>query len=487
MHRIFAEALPMDYEYTPSTGGSASFTALMLVCVVVLLLLTTMIVIFSRYRKCPSDKVLVIYGKVGAGQDGASRSSRCIHGGAAFIWPVIQAYEYMDLTPISISVDLRNALSKQHIRVDVPSRFTVGISTENGVMQNAAERLLGMKTDEIRQVAEDIIFGQMRLIIATMDIEEINADRDKFLEAVSTNVETELKKIGLRLINVNVTDITDESGYIEALGQEAAAQAINTAKVSVAEAERSGAIGSAEAEREKRIRVSQSNSAAVAGENEAKVQIAESEALRREKEAEALKRATAAENIQAARAREESYGAEQAAEIARANLEQARLEADVLVKAQIKKKELELQAEAEAEQIRRKAKGEADATLLKMQAEADGLREILMKQAEGFAEIVRSAGGQSDDAIRLMLADKMEELTRIQVDAIKNLKIDKITVWDGGAQTPDGKGTTANFVSGLMKSIPPMNEMFNMAGMQLPEYLGKPVEEKKDDKSEEAK
>ncbi len=453
-----------------------AFTTLVLVCVVVLLIMTTIIVIFSRYRKCPSDKVLVIYGKVGSGQDGSSRSSKCIHGGAAFIWPVIQAYDYMDLSPMSISVDLRNALSKQHIRVDVPSRFTVGISTENGIMQNAAERLLGMKTDEIRQVAEDIIFGQMRLIIATMDIEEINADRDKFLEAVSSNVETELKKIGLRLINVNVTDITDESGYIEALGKEAAAQAINTAKVSVAEAERSGAIGSAEAEREKRIRVSKSNSDAVAGENEAKVQVAESEALRREKEAEALKRATAAEKIQAAKAREEAYGAEQAAEVARAHLEQARMEADILVKAQIQKKELELQAEAEAEQIRRKAKGEADATLMKMQAEADGMRAILMKQAEGFAEIVRSAGGASDDAIRLMLADKMEELTRIQVDAIKNLKIDKITVWDGGAQSADGKGTTANFVSGLMKSIPPMNEMFNMAGMQLPEFLGKPVD-----------
>ncbi len=457
-------------------AAGPAFTSLVLVCVIVLLVLTTIIVIFSRYRKCPSDKVLVIYGKVGSGQDGSSRSSKCIHGGAAFIWPVIQAYEYMDLSPMSISVDLRNALSKQHIRVDVPSRFTVGISTENGVMQNAAERLLGMKTDEIRQVAEDIIFGQMRLIIATMDIEEINADRDKFLEAVSSNVETELKKIGLRLINVNVTDITDESGYIEALGQEAAAQAINTAKVSVAEADRSGAIGSAEAEKEKRIRVSQSNSAAVAGENEAKVQIAESEATRREREAEALKRATAAEKIQAAKAREEAYGAEQAAEIARAHLEQARMEADVLVKAQIQKKELELQAEAEAEQIRRKAKGEADATLMRMQAEADGMRAILMKQAEGFAEIVRSAGGASDDAIRLMLADKMEELTRIQVDAIKNLKIDKITVWDGGAQSADGKGTTANFVSGLMKSIPPMNEMFNMAGMQLPEFLGKPVD-----------
>lgn len=452
--------------------GGINIGVMFLVCVIALIVLTTMIVILSRYRKCPSDKVLVIYGKVGNAQDGSQRSAKCIHGGAAFIWPVVQAYEYLDLTPMSISVDLRNALSKQNIRVDVPSRFTVGISTENGVMQNAAERLLGMKIDAIRQVAEDIIFGQMRLIIATMDIEEINSDRDKFLEAVSSNVETELKKIGLRLINVNVTDITDESGYIQALGQEAAAKAINDAKISVAEAERSGAIGSAEAEKEMRINVSQSNSEAVTGENNAKAVIAESDATRREREAEALKRATAAENIAAAKAQEESYGAQRQAEVARARLEQAKLEADVLVKTEIEKKKVELEAEAEAEKIRRRARGEADATLLKMQAEADGLKEILLKQAEGFAEIVRSAGGEADDAIRLMLADKMEELTRIQVDAVKNLKIDRVTVWDGGAKSADGKNATADFISGLMKSIPPMNEMFDMAGMQLPKYLG---------------
>lgn len=465
----------MMYNTAPSPGGM-NIGALFLVCVIVLIVLTTMIVILSRYRKCPSDKVLVIYGKVGNSQDGSQRSAKCIHGGAAFIWPVVQAYEYLDLTPMSISVDLRNALSKQNIRVDVPSRFTVGISTENGVMQNAAERLLGMKTDEIKQVAEDIIFGQMRLIIATMDIEEINADRDKFLEAVSSNVETELKKIGLRLINVNVTDITDESGYIQALGQEAAAKAINDAKISVAEADRSGAIGSAEAEKEMRISVSQSNSEAISGENEAKAKIAESDAMRREREAEALKRATAAENIAAAKAQEESYGAQKEAEIARAHLEQATLEADVLVKTEIEKKKVELEAEAEAEKIRRRAKGEADATLLKMQAEADGMKQILLKQAEGFAEIVRSAGGEADDAIRLMIADKLEELTRIQVDAIKNLKIDKVTVWDSGTKGQDGKNTTADFVSGLMKSIPPMNEIFDMAGMQLPKYLGEAKE-----------
>ncbi len=457
------------------TGMSSS--VLLLTCVIVLLVLTTLIVILSRYRKCPSDKILVIYGKVGTAQDGSQRSAKCIHGGAAFIWPVIQAYEYLDLTPMTIQVDLRNALSKQNIRVDVPSRFTVGISTETGVMQNAAERLLGIKIDEIKQIAEDIIFGQMRLIIATMDIEEINSDRDKFLEAVSSNVETELKKIGLRLINVNVTDITDESGYINALGQEAAAKAINDAKISVADANRVGAIGSAEADRDMRISVSKSDSEAITGENEAKARIAESDATRREKEAEAQKRAIAAENIAKAKAQEESYEAQKAAEEARAHYEQAKLEADVIIKTEIEKKKLELEAEAQAEQVRRLAKGEADATLLRMQAEADGAKEILMKQAEGFRELVHSAGGEANDAIRLMIADKLEEITRIQVEAIKNLQIDKITVWDSGAKSENGKGTTADFISGLYKSVPPLTELFDMAGMQLPEYLGKPKED----------
>lgn len=461
-----------------SANGSISPAVVGLICVVSVIIFTMIIVVISRYKKCPSDKIMVIYGKVGTNKDGSQRSAKCIHGGASFVWPVIQAYEYLDLTPLSLSVDLTNALSHQNIRVDVPSRFTVGISTEVGVMQNAAERLLGLKLVEIQELAKDIIFGQLRLVVATMDIEEINTDRDKFLEAVSGNVETELKKIGLRLINVNVTDISDESGYIAALGKEAAAKAINDAKISVAAAERDGSIGAAEAEREQRIRVSKSNSEAITGENEAKVKIAESEAIRREHEAEALKRATAAENIQAAKAQEESYAAQKAAELARAELEKAKLEADVIVKAEIRKKELELQADAQAEQVRRQARGEADAILMKMRAEADGMREMLTKQAEGFDQLVKASGGNADDAVRYMIADKLEQLTKIQVEAISNLKIDKITVWDSnGAGSADGKTTTANFLSGMMKSIPPMNEMFNMAGMQLPEYLGKQKEQ----------
>lgn len=448
-----------------------SIFGMILVCVIVLIVFSLLVFIIKRYKKCPSDRVMVIYGKVGSNKDGTTRSAKCIHGGAAFIWPVIQAYEFLDLTPLSISVDLENALSRQNIRINVPSRFTVGVSTEPGVMQNAAERLLGLKLAEIQELAKDIIFGQLRLVIATMDIEEINTDRDKFLEAVSRNVEGELKKIGLRLINVNVTDISDESGYIDALGKEAAAKAINDAKKNVAERDRDGSIGEANARKDQRVQVAQADATAIQGENAAKVEVAMSNAQRREKEAEATRIATAAEKIAAAQALEEAYAAEQKAEEARAQREKATQEADVIVRTEIDKRRMELEAEAEAEQIRRKARGEADAILAKMQAEAQGAQEILLKQADGLRQIVSAAGGDADSAVRLMLADKMEELMRIQVDAVKNIKIDKVTVWDGG-EGRDGKTATAGFVSGLMKSIPPMNEMFDMAGMQLPQFLG---------------
>ena len=299
------------------------------------------------------------------------------------MWPVIEDYAYLSLIPISIDANLTNALSRQNIRVDVPSRFTVGISTDPEYMTAAAERLLGLTPAQIQELARDILFGQLRLVIATMSIEELNNDRDKFLENISANVEVELKKIGLRLINVNVTDIKDESGYIEALGREAAARAINEAKVRVAEQEKVGEIGKAEAVRETRIRTAEANAQAVKGENEAKVEIANSEAYRREREAEAQRKASAAEKVQQARALEEAYAAERDAELARAERERSTELANVIIPQEIEKQRLIIAAEAEAEQKRVNAKGEADAIYAKMEAEAKGLYELLTKQAEG--------------------------------------------------------------------------------------------------------
>jgi flotillin len=499
-----------------------SVFAVPLAMIVVLFVFVVLVTFFRRYKRCPSDRILVVYGKVGGG------SARCIHGGAAFIWPVFQDYAFMDLTPISIEVNLTNALSKQNIRVDVPSRFTVGISTETGVMENAAERLLGLARQDIYALAHDIIVGQMRLVVAMMDIEEINTNRDKFLSNVSHNVETELKKIGLKLINVNFTDIRDESGYISALGKEAAAKAINEAKIRVADQERLGDIGKTEAEKERdikvaemvrdrdtqvavtikdkevliagakrdeqigkveaerdtRIKSAEANALAVKGENQSKIAIANSDSERREREAEALKKATAAEKVQSARALEEAYLAEQKAEQARAERERATQNASIVVAAEIQKQKAIIEAQAEAEKVRERAKGEADAIFLKKQAEAKGIFEILTKQADGLKQIVNAAGNNSKDAAMLIIADKLPDLVRLQTEAIKNIQIDKVTVWEGG-NGKDGKTSTANFISGLYQSVPPLQDVFKMAGLELPSYLGKADERKSGEESTE--
>lgn len=484
-------------------------TPIIIIVVAAVVIFVTISALISRYKRCPSDKILVIYGRTGG------TSAKCVHGGGAFIWPVIQDYAFLDLKPLSIDANLTNALSRQNIRVDVPCRFTIAISTEADSMNTAAERLLGLSSEQIQELAKDILFGQLRLVIATMTIEEINSDRDKFLENISKNVDSELKKIGLKLINVNVTDIKDESGYIEALGKEAAAKAINEAKISVAEQEKIGetgkamadrekdtqiaethrdrdvkiaitikdkeisiasaakdeAIGKAEAQRDTRIKTSEANALAIKGENEAKIAIANSEALRREKEAEALRIAISAEKVQQAKALEESYVAEQKAETARSERERSTQIANIIIPAEIAKQTLIIQAQADAERIRENARGEADAIFAKMEAEAKGLYEILTKQAEGYKQVVAAAGGDPTKAFQLLLIEKLPELVRTQVEAVKNIKIDKITVWDSGNGSDNGNSSTANFVSGMMKTVPPLNDLFNMAGLNLPTYL----------------
>lgn len=484
-------------------------TPVYMIAILVVVAFITISAIISRYKRCPSDKILVVYGRTGGS------SAKCIHGGGAFIWPVIQDYAYLDLKPISIEANLTNALSRQNIRVDVPCRFTIAISTEPDSMNNAAERLLGLSPEQIQELSKDILFGQLRLVIATMTIEEINSDRDKFLDNISKNVDTELKKIGLKLINVNVTDIKDESGYIEALGKEAAAKAINEAKISVAEQEKIGetgkaladrerdtqiaethrdrdvkiaitqkdkeisiasavkdeAIGKAEAARDTRVKTSEANAVAIKGENEAKIAIANSEALRREKEAESLRIAITAEKVQQAKALEEAYLAEQKAELARSERERSTQIANIVIPAEIAKQRAIIEAQAEAERIREKAKGEADAIFAKMEAEAKGLLEILTKQADGYNQVVQAAGGDPTKAFQLLLIEKLPELVKTQVEAVKNIKIDKITVWDSGNSSENGQSSTANFVSGMMKTVPPLNDLFNMAGLNLPTYL----------------
>ena len=442
-----------------------------------LLFLVAIVIFFAqRYKRCPPDKVMVVYGRTDKG-----KASRTIHGGAALVWPLIQDYAFLSLNPITINIDLRNALSLQNIRINVPSTFTIGVSTESHIMANAAERLLGLKQPEIEEMAKEIIFGQLRLTVASLTIEQINQDRDAFLELTRTNVDTELQKIGLYLINVNLVDITDESDYIESIGKKAAATAVENARVDVANAERDGAVGAAKADRareievaenlaeaekgrktaeaDQRVYVGQQEALAISGENAAKAEVAQSDADLAEAEAAAKQRADIA-----------TAQSQAAIERARYTEEEERLRASDIVREQIQKQQIEIAAEAEAERQRRVARGEADAILARYEAEAAGVKKVLEAKATGYEGLVTSTGGDAKAAATLLMVEKIDQMVAAQVEAIRNLKIDSITVWDSGG---DGDGSsTSNFISNLVKSLPPLHDIASNAGVDLPEYLG---------------
>lgn len=535
---------------------SAELLWLLVIIAFSVIVLSLIMYLASRYKRCSSDQILVIYGKVGKNQ-----SADCVHGGGRLVWPLIQDYAYMSLTPMTITIPLENALSMQNIRINVPSTFTVGISTEPAIMNVAAERLLRLSPHQIEEMAKEIIFGQLRLTVASLTIEQINQDRESFLESIRKNVEPELNKIGLFLINVNITDITDSSTYIESIGKKAAAEAINAAKVDVAEQEKIGAIGEAQANREQTIKVAeniaeadkgkkkaeadrrvfvqQQEAQAIKGEKQAVaeqrifVQQQEAEAVKGEKKAVAEQRifvqqqeAEAVKGEKKAVAEQRIYVQEQEAlavsgenkakadiadadallaikkaealqkgEVARRQAEveiqkaqylaeQQRLNAEVIVNQEIDKRKIEINAEAQAEKYRREAKGQADAVLARYEAEAKGVRQVLESKAAGYLSLVKSCNGDAKSAATLLMIEKLEEIVGRQVEAIKNLKIDKITVWDTGGGDKGGS-STANFLSGMIKALPPLQDIAGMAGVQLPEYLGKMTEGKEETRSAE--
>ncbi len=463
---------------------------LILIIIIAVAIVGTFLAMVSRYRRCPSNKILVIYGKTKSG------AAKCIHGGAAFVWPLIQDFAYLDLEPFVVPIDLTNALSQENIRVTVPTSVTAAISNTKGIMQNAAVRLLGLSRKEIEDQAQDIILGQMRAVIATMEIEEINRDRQAFLAKVNDAVSGELEKIGLYLINVNIRDIEDESGYIVALGRRAAAEAINQALIDVAEQEKLGQTGVAIRERDKRVAVAaataeaeigeatadkdrRSKSAgldaeAALGETEARAKKASYEANQQVAEQEARNRSESAAREADGSIRVAQEIAEKKAEDARAEREAARLRASIVVPAEADKERVLIAADASKEQTIRIAQGEAEAKLAKMKAEGAGVQAILDGKAQGYEALVNACQTASQ-AASLLLIEKLQEIAGIQAQAIQDLPIEKIIVWDGGGK----EGGLSGLGGRLMGALPPMHELAKQVGLELPDYLGKMQEEEK--------
>lgn len=423
-----------------------------------LFLFSTLIFLAKLYRRCASNKILVVFGRMGG-----SKTVQCYHGGGTFVWPLIQGCAFLDLTPRNIHIPLKGALSHQNIRVNVPSTFTVAVGVTPDIMNNAAVRLLDLDNKGIESMATEIIIGQLRLTVASLRIEEINQDRERFLESIKKNIEPELHKIGLTLLNVNITDITDESEYIESIGKKASATAVNQAKVDVAEQEKQGDIGKALAEKDRRVSVASYDADAVLGENNSKAQIALTNATLAEKEAEAARRSQVARQ-----------NAEAEIQRARALAQAQFLEAEQIIPQEIRKKKILIDAEAEAQSRVQIAKGEAEAILAIKQAEAEGIQKLLDAKAKGYKQLVEACGADAKSASTMLLIEKLEEIVRMQTEAIKNIKIDKITVWDSGNGGDPKKGSsTSNFLNQLIKSLPALHDVASMAGLELPEYLGK--------------
>lgn len=449
-----------------------------LVVVPVLIVVAAILFLANQYKRCPSNRIIVVYGKTGG-----NKTAKCVHGGGTFIIPLIQDFGVLSLEPMTTDIDLKGALSKGNIRVAVPSTFTFGISTHENIMINAAERLLGLSKNDIIIQASDIILGQLRLAIATLTIEEINQDREKFLEQINANVNTELNKIGLEIINVNIKDITDESGYIDAIGKKAAAEAINKAKVEVAQQEKLGAVGEAEANKEKEVQVAEQSAQteigrtnaqkeqriktanleaqAVEGENISKANIAEYNATLAVKQAEAFREGEVAKAT-----------AQRDVLLAQKEQEEARLKKEELARQEVEKLKIQVQADAEAEKARRIALGEADAIKAKYFAEAEGVKAVLEAKARGYEELVKISNNRPEIATSFLMIEKVQDIVAKQVEAIKNIKFDKITVWDGGSGSDKGS-TTANFMRDLIKALPAMHDLANQAGIELPQILGK--------------
>lgn len=421
-------------------------------CLAALFIFFTLVFLASCYHRCPSNKILVVFGKVQGEQ-----SSKCYHGGGAFVWPLIQDYQYLNLTPIAIHVPLKSALSQQNIRINVPSTFTVALDTVPEAMNNAAIRLLGLSPKDIELMATEIIIGQLRLTVASLRIEEINQDRERFLYEIRKHIEPELKKIGLMLLNVNITDITDESGYIESIGKKSVSTALNQAKVDVAEQEKLGEIGRALAEKQRRIEVAAYHAQAVEGENESQARIAKFNAQLVEQEAEADRRSKVS-----------LHHAYAEINIAKTVAEGRRLEAEEIVPKEIEKRKIEIAAAADAEKQKIDAYAKAASILAIKQAEAQGIMQTLQAKADGYKLLVEACSS-SQDAATMLMVEKLEEIVKLQTEAIKNIKIDKITVWDSGT---NGSSSTANFLSNMVKSLPPLHELAAMSGVKLPDYLG---------------
>ena len=442
---------------------TGTIISLVLIAVAAIVVIGTIWGLLSRYRRSAPDELLVVFGKAGKmkTEDGTTivTPSKIIQGGGAFVWPIIQDFKKMSMKPIQIKVNV-DGIDSQAIPMHLPVVLTTAISQDKLIQQNAATRFLSANPAEVERQISEILVGETRAIMATMLIEEINADRNTFLGKVRESLEQELTKVGYELTNINISEITDDADYIRNMGKKAATKAKANAEADIAEQTKQGnvkiantrkeeEIAVSQAERDKQISVNQAKqeqeAETIKATQEKEAKAAEYESNKRQRKAEQDKLAGVAEQeakIDVAKARAKAGQAEadavKVSETARveaemsvaktrqerqlevneaeAKAQEAKLNATEIVPAEkakekavifaeATKKKAELEAEATKAKILREAEAEAEKIRLAKNAEAEGEKNILMAQAEGKrASLLAEAEAEQQKALAEAMA-----------------------------------------------------------------------------------
>ena len=362
---------------------------------------------------CPPNKVAVVSGRSRTLSDGRTVGYRVIKGGRTLRLPILEKIDFMDLNTIPIEVSVSNAYSKGAIPLDVQGVANIKISSREGVLENSVERFLGRPADYIQQIAKENLEANLRGVLATLTPEEVNEDRLKFAQTLIDEADDDIRTLGLELDVLKIQNVTDQVGYLEAVGRRRTAGVLREARET--EADQTAEAEEAEATGRQRGQLARVQADLVIAEQENKLRV-----RRAELDAEAHSSEERAE-VAADVARVE---AQQRLEEQRIELQKRRLAADVLEPARAKREAMQLEAQGRAARITEDGKAEV---------------EVFRRLQEEYA----NAGPDARDILMLkMLPEIMELIT----DTVSGIDIERMTVIDNG----NGEGG----VGGVARQMP---------------------------------
>ena len=432
-----------------------TLTTLIIAGVIVLLVILTIIGLLSRYRKCPSDQLLVVYGKVSG-----KSAAKIYPGGGVFVWPVIQDYKVMSLKPFQISSEVvgpDSGMIQTHVKV----ALTTAISQDPAIQQNAAARFLSANPEEITRQIKTILEGEVRLIIASMSIEDINSNRDAFKTKVKDSLGNELAKVGYDITNINIQEITDDADFIKNLGKKKETEARANAEADIADKEKDGAIRKANIKKEQEIQVATADkdreTTVSQTRQEQAVRVAEIEKEQETKIAD-TQRAKEVQLAEIEKDKQSGIADQKALEVAavanaNADAESKKAEAEarkVAAVAEQKAKAESSKAESEANQRKAVATAEADAEATENEKEAEMQTRIAEANQKKEADIIRATqekeakkaefesqkqirkakadqdAGVAEQNAKILVAEARAKAGKAEADADKTVKVAKI-------------------------------------------------------------